>query len=59
METIIVKKRGRKIIGKTKRVPISFTVEEHVIAEFKEYCKTKGLSGSAYVQRQMEALIKK
>ena len=51
-------KRGRKLTGKTKKIPISFTIEEHIADEFRQYCKDNGLSGSAYVQKCIEKFLK-
>lgn len=51
------KKRGRKLIGDSKRIPASFTIEENILLEFKEYCKKNGISGSSYIQRCIVDLL--
>ena len=50
-------KKGRKLIGKSPRVPITFTIERDTITKFKEYCKKTGLSGSSYVNKKIEELL--
>ena len=50
--------RGRKLIGDSRRVAITFTIEIDVINEFKEYCKTHGVSGIFFIQKKIEEFLK-
>ena len=50
-------KSGRKMIGKSRRIAASFTVEQHILDEFKDYCKKTGMSASFYVQRKIEEFL--
>lgn len=51
-------KRGRKMLGKSIRVPFSFTIETDVLQEFREHCKSNGVSASFIVQRNIEQYMK-
>ena len=46
-------KLGRKMIGKSPRVPITFTLELDTITAFKKYCREHGVSGSNYVNQKI------